>query len=565
MPEVLSSWGLSPTFRVFIFLSGIVGVMVFLLYNEHVKAEFKDHERTRAQLYAHVWGLAISDKLPDEDAIFIFETVINDPKVNIPLIVTDAWGNIIGAKGPGVPEVTDTSSAAQSRLRDLLVQMDAVNEPVRFLDQAVVSANLYYDGARLIIADDSATPLLWAGESLPVFESIVAVPKAVSDQLARLQQQTSPRSVRLPASKLTYLYLDAGRFVIADRDGEPLAWGGTNMPTAVDTSAAAAARLRTAIEEVSQTQAPQTFRIKREKYIHYGDSELIGSIEVAPFVTVGVLLLFALIGYAGFRNIRRSEQRSIWVGMAKETAHQLGTPLSSLSGWLELMASRVGEQKSTSPADLAGVRRQVAAGKGNTRAASAVANGPSDDVGSVDAIVREMQKDMGRLNQIASRFSQIGSIPELKPGDVTDVLNETVSYFKNRGPQFGRHAFSVTSGPMPSVPINTELLGWAFENLLKNAMDAIGQKDGAIDAHVSAVDEQRAVQLTIADNGRGIEADHVGRVFEPGFSTKKRGWGLGLAFVRRIVEEYHGGNIRIAHTAEGEGTTFEIILPTAQR
>ena len=555
MPEVLSSWGLSPTFRVFIFLSGIVGVMAFLLYNEYVKAEFKDHERTRAELYAHVWGLAISDKIPDEDAIFIFERVINDPNVSIPLIVTDAWGNIIGGKGPGVPEVADTSAAAQQRLRDLLAQMDAMNEPVRYLDQAKISANLYYDGSSLIIADDSAKPLLWAGGSLPVFESeIAAVPGAVAGLLRRLEQNTASRSVRIPASALSYVYLDTDRFVIADREGEPLAWGGTNVPAAFDTSAAAGVSLRTAMREISQTQAPQAFRVKKEKYIHYGDSELIGSIEVAPFVTIGVLLVFAFIGYAGFRNIRRSEQRSIWVGMAKETAHQLGTPLSSLAGWLELMSNRVGEEKGT-----------AVAGKGNVPVTSAVANGRSDGAGSVEAIVREMQKDMGRLNQIASRFSQIGSIPELKPGDATVVLGETVSYFKNRGPQFGRHTFNVTSGAVPAVPMNAELLGWAFENLFKNSMDAIGQRDGVIDVRVSAVDEQQAVQLTIEDNGRGIEADHVNRVFEPGFSTKKRGWGLGLAFVRRIVEEYHGGSIRIAHTAEGEGTIFEIVLPAAQR
>ena len=270
---------------------------------------------------------------------------------------------------------------------------------------------------------------------------------------------------------------------------------------------------------------PVSFRIPTEKFIHFGQSDMIGQISLAPLVSLAVLAVFGLVGYIGFRNIRRGEQRSIWVGMAKETAHQLGTPLSSLAGWLELMA---------------GSRGKV----------------PEER----DAIVREMQKDMRRLNQIASRFSQIGSVPELPLTDVGSVITETIGYFSGRGPQFGRHVFEVDLGDLPQVPLNAELMGWAFENLFKNAMDAIGGKEGTIAVRARLRDPE-TVSITVRDNGRGIDADSLARVFQPGFSTRKRGWGLGLAFVKRIVEEYHGGRIQIAHSAAGRGTTFEMELP----
>ena len=549
MPELLSSWGLSPTFRVFIFLSGIVGVMAFLLYNEYMIAEFKEHERGRAELYAYVWGLAISDKLPDEDAVFIFEEVIYDQNVTIPVIVTNADGAITHWKGSGLPDSDDNSAAALARVREAMEQMDAVNEPYRIVDQSEINTHLYYDQSDLLIADESLkTALFWAGESLPAYDNTTAMPGEVAVVLHGLAEREVYQSVQLPTSTLLYFYRDAERFALADGEGTPLAWGGSRLPSPADSSLVAIEKVKLSMREMSQGEAPQTFSIRTEKFFHYGDSELISSIEVAPFVTVGVLLLFGLIGYVGFRNIRRSEQRSIWVGMAKETAHQLGTPLSSLSGWLELIAGRLAE-------------RGNGGTDGNGPGDSAVANDQSEAIASVESIVQEMQKDMRRLNQIALRFSQIGSVPELKPGSVEDVIAETVSYFRSRGPQFGRHVFNIETTQIPTIAYNYELMGWVFENLFKNAMDAIGQKDGAIDVRIEEAADEPAVRITIRDNGKGIEADHVNRVFDPGFSTKKRGWGLGLAFVKRIVEEYHGGRIQIAHTVADEGTTFEIFLP----
>jgi len=564
MPELLSSWGLSPTFRVFIFLSGIVGVMAFLLYNEYVIAELKEHERGRAELYARVWGLAISNKLPDEDAVFIFEKVIDDPKVNIPVIVTDAKGDITNWKATGgLPELNDSSAAAQQRLREALVRMDAVNEPYRWIDQAEINTRLYHDAGDVLVVDTSMKPLFWAGKSLPRYDDTSpTVATEIADMLVGLaEREVVFRPIKLPTSTTIYFYRDVDRFAMADRDGRPLAWGGSRLPSASDSSQSALEDAKLAMQEMAQRNAPETFSIRTEQYFHYGDSELISSIEVAPFVTVGVLLLFGFIGYVGLRNIRRSEQRTIWVGMAKETAHQLGTPLSSLSGWLELITRRLDSERTMAPAATGSAIQGRGKNEGNTPGISAVAHDQGEAIGSVESIVREMQKDMGRLNQIAQRFSQIGSVPELKAGPVQDVIAETVNYFRSRGPQFGRHVFNMETQEVPNILHNYELMGWAFENLFKNAMDAIGQKDGVIDVRVEEARDEPAVKISIRDNGRGIGGDHANRVFEPGFSTKKRGWGLGLAFVKRIVEEYHGGRIQIAHTALGEGTTFEIFLP----
>ncbi|HCV21820.1 MAG TPA: two-component sensor histidine kinase, partial [Candidatus Latescibacteria bacterium] len=168
-----------------------------------------------------------------------------------------------------------------------------------------------------------------------------------------------------------------------------------------------------------------------------------------------------------------------------------------------------------------------------------------------------------RLNQIASRFSQIGSVPELQSGDLGEVVTDSLNYFRGRGSQFGRHTFEADVPPLPKIPLNAELMGWVFENLFKNAIDAMIGQDGQIRVLARLDEERDEVVVVVEDNGCGIKAEHLPRVFEPGFSTKKRGWGLGLAFVKRIIEEYHSGRIQVMQSERGQGTTFEISLPTS--
>jgi signal transduction histidine kinase len=180
----------------------------------------------------------------------------------------------------------------------------------------------------------------------------------------------------------------------------------------------------------------------------------------------------------------------------------------------------------------------------------------------ISGIIDEMEHDMKRLNRIVSRFSRIGSVPELRYGDVTEVLAETVAYFHNRLPHFGRQIrIEESYEPVFDVPINRELLGWAFENLLKNAIDAIDRPDGLITINVRSYRQEQGVEIEMQDNGKGISPHLQKRVFLPGYSTKQMGWGLGLTFVKRIIEDYHNGKITMRGNVPDQGTTVHIVLP----
>ena len=271
------------------------------------------------------------------------------------------------------------------------------------------------------------------------------------------------------------------------------------------------------------------------RWLHYGDSPLVKRLSWLPWVALCVTGLFIVVGYLGFRNIKNSEQRSIWVGMARETAHQLGTPLSSLYGWIELMKA---ELESPLDGDEGAAKRRF------------------------EQIIAEMEEDTSRLNKIASRFSLIGSRPELRLEDLNDVIGETAVYLRDRlSREIEIH--HVPSGEVPPVPLNRQLIGWAFENLFKNAADAMEGKGGRIDVSAEVRQDAKWVDIRVRDNGKGIPPHLVKQVFLPGYSTKKRGWGLGLAFVKRIVEDYHRGKIVVHESTPGEGTTFLISLPAA--
>ena len=525
LQRFLSSWGPSPTYRVMFFLGAIVLVMAFLIYSEYVINELRDRERDKAAIIAHLHSLVGSEVLPEQLEQLVLKHVVIQPKGKVPVVFTDHRGDIDIWSGPGLPDPSDRSPEALEAVREVMVRMDAEREPIRFFgfDQALGLVSLA-DGD-MVISSSEAGIVTWGGPSLPSFEDTSVV--ALNVVRHRLETMGVRDSIRVPVADSTYFYWRGSNFVIADGSGQPFEWGGPAF--AQDSGPQAASR---EMQRMAIDSQPRAFRIPTEKIYHYGDSDLIKGIEFAPFVMLA-LFLFSIIGIVGFRNIRRSEQRSIWVGMAKETAHQLGTPLSSLSGWLELMATKQAPQEG-------------------------VVQDEGMDIGS---LAREMQKDLGRLNQIASRFSQIGSVPELKNSDVRALLGETIDYFKSRGPQFGQYRIDFHSAQVPEIPLNRELMGWAFENLFKNAIDAIGRTDGLIVVDLGVVEADETIKITITDNGRGIRPEHQTRVFEPGFSTKKRGWGLGLAFVKRIVEDYHGGHIQVAESAEDKGTSFEIVLP----
>ena len=259
------------------------------------------------------------------------------------------------------------------------------------------------------------------------------------------------------------------------------------------------------------------------KKIYYGNSRIVVLLKYFPYIQILVAIIFLLISYASFNYFRKSEESMIWVGMSKETAHQLGTPISSLMGWNELLILN-----------------------------------HKNPVKVLD-IADEMADDLQRLNKITNRFSQIGSKPELKETNLFEIIDETRRYFERRFPQMGKKiTIEVAGDKNARAKINSDLFEWVIENLIKNARDAIENKEGLI--RISIFDKGKAVEIEVSDNGKGIAGKNKKNIFKPGFSTKKRGWGLGLSLSRRIIEDYHKGKIYVKETSE-KGTTFAIVIP----
>ncbi len=539
----LASLGASPVFRAYIFLGSIAAILAFLLYNESIIAELREHEKNRVDLYAHL--ISFAPQASEGQIPTLFTEVIT--KVDFPRIITNHRGEIIQAEDIDTSSLlgdwafwrskaVDAPAASPAQLHRLIEEMDIQNPPIPFYWSPETLGRLYCEGERAVITDTQGTIAAWQGAGLPVSGDTSVVALAEVQRALQELKAEEPLSFSVPAAGFSYLHWDETNAIIEDAEGQFRAWVGAGLPlVSDDPTQAVQDQLRSFVDSLANQRPPLEFRIPAEHYIHYGDTSLVGRISLVPFVQIGVLFLFLLVGYIGYRNIKRSQQRSLWVGMAKETAHQLGTPLSSLSGWLELL------------------RGEVAAAPRPDR---------DERWERVDQMVGEIQQDMRRLDQIASRFSQIGSVPELKEKDLAAVLEETIEYFRRRVPQFGRQEIELEClGELPLVPINAELMSWAFENLCKNAIDAMDGQAGRLRIRMELLPASRAVQIAFEDDGRGIEPEHVKRIFEPGFSTKKRGWGLGLVFVKRIVEEYHKGKISLVHSAPGEGTTFEVVLP----
>ncbi len=258
---------------------------------------------------------------------------------------------------------------------------------------------------------------------------------------------------------------------------------------------------------------------------HYGDSKLITQLKWLPFVEIAIAGLFILLGFAGFQFIRRSERQLIWAGMAKETAHQLGTPLSSLMGWVEMLENADSER--------------------------------------VAKLLPEMSADLQRLNKVAQRFSQIGAGGGLKPTDLNEVITKVVSYLQKRLPQRNKKVdISMNLGKIPEISVNVDLLEWALENIIKNSTDAMTREDGKIEVSTQFIPEKNIVKIIVKDNGTGIQPKNRKEVFKPGYSTKSTGWGLGLSLSKRIIEEYHGGELFLAESSVEKGTTMQIMLKT---
>lgn len=327
--------------------------------------------------------------------------------------------------------------------------------------------------------------------------------------------------------------------IVLDSDRNPIHFRNIEGVNESDTSEETRLRLKKIAEEMVNQNGdfPLIYANDADTFVNffcYGDSKVINQLKVMPFIEIGIILAFMIIAFIGFHNIRRSEERYIWVGMAKETAHQLGTPISSLMGWLEVMDAEK-ESCQFNPEQLAVIND------------------------SVD----NMRIDVRRLEKVANRFGKIGSVPELNPTDLNEQISEAVEYYRRRIPFEGKGVqIHFNPGDIPQVMLNPELFGWTLENMIKNALQAVDAKTGLITLETGQVPGGKMIQLEIIDNGKGISTAASRKIFQAGFTTKKRGWGLGLTLVKRIVEEYHGGRVHLKKSKPGE-TVFEILLPVA--
>lgn len=255
------------------------------------------------------------------------------------------------------------------------------------------------------------------------------------------------------------------------------------------------------------------------QYIFFKDSDLLYQLRYYPYFQLAVISIFLLVSYLAFSVSRRYEQDFLWVGMAKETAHQLGTPISSLMAWQEYL-------------------------KSTTKDADA-------------EMVTEVGKDIERLQTITERFSKIGSVPALEPVDMREVIERGMGYMRKRASE--KVTFQIETGDQPVlVALNEPLFDWVIENLTKNALDAMSGH-GTIRLQLSTV--QKMAVIDFSDTGKGIPANQFQTIFKPGITTRKRGWGLGLTLVKRIIEKYHDGKIFVKSSEQGKGTTFRIQLP----
>jgi two-component sensor histidine kinase len=257
-----------------------------------------------------------------------------------------------------------------------------------------------------------------------------------------------------------------------------------------------------------------------KNFIHYDNSDLYYQLKYYPYVSLGIISIFILVAYFAFSFARKAEQDQVWVGLAKETAHQLGTPLSSLIAWIEYLKLK----------------------------------------GVDSATLEDMAKDVSRLETITERFSKIGSVPELVPANLADVLHESVDYMQTRSSKKIAFSLNLDEAEDTQVPMNIPLFAWVIENLCRNAIDAMGSS-GAID--IIVIDLGSKVAIDVSDTGKGIARSKFETVFQPGYTSKKRGWGLGLSLTRRIVEQYHSGKIEVKQSELGKGTTFRITLNKA--
>lgn len=443
---------------------------------EQIKVEEKLRMKTVAETHRRMITASINEDLT-------FESSIVENNVSIPVIVCDEKGNIQSARN--VDFNTDTVKKMTPKLKKEF----SVYPPI------IESYNPYNPSAKLVLYYKDSK----------IFTDLRNV---LDDLVNSFFSEVVMNSASVPV-----IITDSARNPIRDENGRIVSGNipvnRMNDPVFVNAT----------IETMASHNTPIKVNLAGTgtRYIFYEDSFLLTKLKFYPFIQLVVISLFLLIAYLLFSQARRSEQNQVWVGMAKETAHQIGTPLSSMMGWVELLKIKGVDQET----------------------------------------LTEIEKDVNRLETITDRFSKIGSQPRLESTDIVKLIYDSISYIRSRTSQ--KVNFKITPEIEREImaPVNIHLFEWVIENLCKNAADAM-EGSGEVSIDISKDDQNVIIDVT--DTGKGIQKSLYKTIFNPGYTSKQRGWGLGLTLSRRIINNYHSGKIFVKSSVINKGTTFRILL-----
>lgn len=440
-------------------------------YQEQFFVELRNQERKRVELLAETYRRVLFGPL-DEELTFYLEIISNN--TSIPVIIVDASNQIVTHQN--LDEKYHGISIFEAEIKEAFSEYD----PIPIQISRGVYQKLYYRESRIFtelkqVLDDLVSSFL-----LDIASNSSSVPVIITDSTAMHVLQYGNLEITAEADSMFW-------------QNQISLMRSENKPIAV------------------------SFLDHGKTLIFYKSSPLLTKMRFFPLMQILIIAFFLLIAYLLFSYARRSEQNQVWAGMAKETAHQIGTPLSSLMAWVELLKME--------PIAFDGAP--------------------------------EMEKDIARLEVITERFSKIGSEPVLVPTNLTQLLEETIDYLRLRTSKKISYQLNVSQSPPLIIPLNEALFQWVIENLCKNAIDAI-EGHGTIQLDVK--EESKHIIIDVSDTGKGMPKSAFKSIFEPGYTSKKRGWGLGLSLAKRIVSDYHKGKIFVRSSTAGEGTTFRIIL-----
>lgn len=439
-------------------------------------SQIRADEREKVKLWAEAEKKVVDPNGPLDDIGFLFDVIKNNR--TIPVILTDEYGNPLPSSNRNLPDSVKAARGDTAYLKSQIRLMRKQHNPIEITISKDKKNYLYYSNSKLYT------------ELQVVLNDLV---------------ESFMKDVQTNSSSVPVILTDSTQTII-------MQYGAMDTLKMKDST-----YRQTLIASMQQSNPPIEIELPDagKEYIFYEESALSKELRYYPYFELGAISLFIMLAYFLFSSARKSEQNRVWVGMAKETAHQLGTPLTSLMAWIDYLKSKNVE------------------------------------------LTDEMEKDVKRLETITKRFSKIGSAPQLEPYDVVDELKETEDYIRTRSSQKVKFTLNVAPDIDRVALLNPPLFSWVIENLFRNAIDAMSGQ-GSISVDVMHIDN--TIVVDVSDTGKGIPKGNFKTVFEPGYTTKSRGWGLGLSLCKRIIEDYHGGKIIVKNSEINKGTTFRITL-----